>query len=264
MTQSDLPIDVKLMTAATHALAVVFAVLCLGALGTWAVRHPVWSVKAISVHGDVAHQNVVTFRAQLATQMKNSLSASFLTVDLQQVKRMFESVPWVRNAVVQREFPNRLRVTLQEHEAVAWWGASGSGQLVSRLGEVFEASPDDSDGLPELVGPPDQSAQVWALYQLLSTELARLELGLARLELTERGSWRAELDNGAHMELGRGSPDELLARTQRFTATLSQLTERYAGAVQSVDLRYPNGYALRMRGVTTVIEDSTDPTKTTR
>ena len=66
------------------------------------------------------------------------------------------------------------------------------------------------------------------------------------------------------MELGRGSPDELLARTQRFTATLSQLTERYAGAVQSVDLRYPNGYALRMRGVTTVIEDSTDPTKTTR
>jgi len=227
MTQPDLPIDVKLMTAATHALAVLFAMLCLVALGAWAVRHPVWSVKTITVHGDVAHQNAVTFRAQLATQMKSSLSASFLTVDLQQVKRLFESVPWVRHAVVQREFPNRLRVTLQEHEAVAWWGSSGSGQLVSRLGEVFDASPDDSDGLPELAGP-------------------------------------TELDNGARIELGRGSPDELVARTQRFTATLSQLTERYAGAVQSVDLRYPNGYALRMRGVTTVTEDTVTPTPKTR
>lgn len=264
MTQPDLPTDVKLMTSATHALVVVFAVLCLGALGTWLVRHPVWSVKAISVHGDVAHQNVVTFRAQLATQMKKQLSASFLTVDLQQVKHMVESLPWVQHAVVQREFPNRLRVTLQEHKAVAWWGAAGSGQLVSSVGDVFEASPDESDALPELVGPPQHSAQLWALYTLLSAELARLELGLARLELTERGSWRAELDNGARMELGRGNPEELLARTRRFTATLSQLTDRYAGAVQSVDLRYPNGYALRMRGVSTLGEDLQTPTQKTR
>ena len=56
-------------------------------------------------------------------------------VDLQQVRRLFESVPWVRQAVVQREFPNRLRVTLQEHQAVAWWGESGSGQLVNDAGE---------------------------------------------------------------------------------------------------------------------------------
>jgi cell division protein FtsQ len=264
MTQSDLPTDVKLMTAATHVLVAVLTLLCLGALATWAVRHPVWSVQAISVQGDVAHQNVVAVRAQLATQMKNQLSASFLTVDVQQVKRIFESLPWVRQAVVQREFPNRLRVTLQEHEALAWWGASGSGQLVNRLGEVFEASPDNSDGLPELAGPTDQATQVSALYQALSAELAHLELGLARLELTERGNWIAELDNGARMELGRGSPDELIARTQRFTATLSQLTERYAGAVQSVDLRYPNGYALRMQGVVTVSEDPMNPAESNR
>ena len=59
---------------------------------------------------------------------------------------MFEAVPWVREARVQREFPNRLRVTLEEHQAVAWWGQAGSGYLVNRLGEVFEASPDEGDG----------------------------------------------------------------------------------------------------------------------
>jgi cell division protein FtsQ len=264
MNRADLPLDIKLMAVLTRVMGLGLLVLLLVSVGRWAVNHPLWSVKGISVHGDVAYQNAVGFRAQLATQMKQNLSASFLTVDLQVVRRMFESVPWVRSAVVQREFPNRLRVTLQEHEAVAWWGAAGSGQLVNRDGEVFEASPDDSASLPELVGPPTQAAVVWATYQLLSTELSRLELGLARLEMTERGSWRAELDNGARIELGRGESAELLERTRRFTGTLSQLTDRYAGAVQSVDLRYPNGYALRMRGVSTVTEDTAETTKKPR
>jgi len=183
--------------------------------------------------------------------MKSRVSSNFLTVDLQQVRELFEQVPWVRSAVVQREFPNRLRVTLEEHEAVAWWDQSGSGRLVNRQGEVFEASPDDGDGLPELAGPDDQSAQVLAVYQLLRPELQRLDLDLERLELNDRGSWRARLDSGAVVELGRGTPDELQQRLHRFTATLHQLTQRYAGALQSVDLRYPNGYALRVRGVTT-------------
>lgn len=261
MDRADLPLDVKLMTLATRGLVVVFVVLCLGVIGTWIARHPIWNLRAISVHGEVSHQNAVGLRAQLAAQMRKQLSASFLTVDLQQVRALFQTVPWVREARVQREFPNRLRVTLEEHQAVAWWGQAGSGQLVSRLGEVFDASPDDGDGLPELAGPVEQAPQVWALYQVLSAELARLEMGLVRLELNERGNWRAELDNGARMELGRGTPEDLLERTRRFTATLGQLTQRYPGALQTVDLRYPNGYALRVQGVTTVTED--DPKKPT-
>lgn len=251
MSTTDLPLDVKLMALATQLMLGLLALLCVGALGTWLLRHPVWTVKAIEVQGDVQHQNEVTFRAHLATQMKSRVSSNFLTVDLQQVRELFEQVPWVRSAVVQREFPNRLRVTLQEHEAVAWWDQAGSGRLVNRQGEVFEASPDDGDNFPELAGPDGQSTRVLALYRLLQPELQRLDLNLERLELNERGSWRARLDSGAVVELGRGTEDELLQRLRRFTATLNQLTQRYAGALQSVDLRYPNGYALRVRGVTT-------------
>lgn len=255
MQHTDLPLDIRLMTVVTRGLVLVFVLLCLGAVGTWIARHPGWTLKGISVQGDLGHQNAVGLRAQLATPLRK-LEGSFLTLDLQQVRRMFEAVPWVRHARVQREFPNRLRVTLEEHEAVAWWGQSGSGQLVSRLGEVFEASPDEGDGLPELAGPPEQAPLVWTLYQSLSEEVARLDRTLVRLELNERGSWRAELDNGTRLELGRGSSDELLARTRRFTTTVGQLAQRYPGALQSVDLRYPNGYALRVQGVTTVTEDT--------
>jgi cell division protein FtsQ len=264
MAQTDLPLDVKLMTAVTNTLVMVFAVLCLAALGHWVLRHPVWQVRAIAVQGDVDHQNAVGLRAQLASSLKGRLSDGLLAMDLQPVRQMFEAVPWVRRALVQREFPNRLRVTLQEHRAVAWWGSSGSGFLVNNLGEVFEANPDEGEGLPELVGPVAQSGRVWALYQTLSKEFGRLELGLDRLELSQRGSWRAQLDSGAVIELGRGEPAELYERAHRFTATISQLTQRYPGAVESVDLRYPNGYALRMRGVTTVVENGGKPNPKTR
>lgn len=255
MTNAELPLDVRLMTTASHVLAVFMAVLCLGAVGTWLVRHPVWAVDGISVDGDVSHQNAVTLRAQLASQLRVALAPGFLTLDLQRVRQLFESAPWVRQAVVQREFPNRLRVTLMEHEVAAWWGQNGSGRLLSRLGEVFEATPDDGEGLPELDGPDEQAPMVWQVYQQLQAQFEPLGMGIVRLELDPRGSWRLVLDSGARIELGRGSVDELLTRAQRLTGTLTQMTQRYPGAVETVDLRYPNGYALRMRGVTTIEDD---------
>ncbi len=57
------------------------------------------------------------------------------------------------------------------------------------------------------------------------------------------------------LDLGGGTPEQVLQRTQRFVRTLSQITQQYqrtADALEYADLRYPDGYALRLRGVTTV------------
>jgi len=86
---TPLPLDVRLMTLVTHVLVGVFGLLCTGLLATWLVQHPVWSVQAITVQGDVAHQNAVSFRAQLAKQMKSRLTGSFVTVDLGEVREVF-------------------------------------------------------------------------------------------------------------------------------------------------------------------------------
>lgn len=256
MANPTMPMDVRLMTAASNALFSVFAVMCVLGFGTWIIRHPMWTVKAISVHGDLAHQTDVTLKAQLSSQLPAALSGSFLTIDLLKVKQLFESVPWVRRAVVQREFPNRLRVDLEEYRAVAWWGEEGSGQLLGDKGEVFDALPDEAGGMPELAGPTERSGDVWGLYQQLREELGAAGMKLMRLELNERGSWQARLENEAVLELGRGSDAEVMARVRIFTQTLPQMAHRYPGAVQSVDLRYPNGYALRVQGVTTLTDDS--------
>ena len=246
------PLDVKLMHMAA---SLMFVGLVVGALvgGVWSlVQLPAFALKGITVKGDVEHNNEVTLRANVVTKF----TGNFFTADLGRVRTAFESVPWVRLASVQREFPNRLRVTLQEHKPVAYWGDDGEQRMVNNYGEVFEANASDldDDKMPRLSGPDSQSQQVLAMYLALQPAFKELSLVLDSLVLTDRGSWRAKLAQGAVIELGRGSVDDVMARVQRVSHTLAQVTQklgRKVTAIESADLRYDNGYALRLRGVST-------------
>ena len=102
------PIDVKLMNVTALVLFLGALVLGLVALVQWTARQPLFAIRGISVVGDVVHNNDVTLRANLGGKIKGT----FFTVDLNATKAAFEAVPWVRKAVVRREFPNRLRVVL--------------------------------------------------------------------------------------------------------------------------------------------------------
>ena len=250
------PFDVRLMHITASALFAVFGAILMAALVTWAANRAAFSIGAITVTGDVAHTNAVTLRANVVPK----LGGSFLTLDLGRAKQAFEAVPWVRQAVVRREFPNRLKVVLQEHQAAAYWGNEGDSTLINNFGEVFEANVGEVEHemLPRLGGPPGQEAQVLAMYRVLQPQFEFMDLSLEQLELTGRGSWIARLDTAAVIELGRGTDAEVAARTARFLRTLTQVTSRYRrkpDAVESADLRHADGYALRLRGVSTVVTE---------
>lgn len=251
------PLDVKLMNLTSNLLLVAFVLLALGAAAGWAMAHPLFAIRGVTVMGDVNHNNALTLRANVAPQLKGT----FLTIDLAAARQAFEAMPWVRQAVVRREFPNRLKVILQEHQAVGYWGTESDSTLVNSHGEVFEANVDEveQDELPRLDGPQGQSAQALAMYRALQPLFERLDLSIEELDLTGRGSWRAKLDTGAQIELGRGTEEEVVARTQRFLGTMTQVTSRYGRTVtslESADLRHQEGYAIRLRGVSTVLPEA--------
>ncbi len=248
------PADVKLMNMTATALFLAFVVLGAVATVRWVVRLPVFDVKGITVTGDVTHTNAVTLRANVAPR----LSGTFFSMDLPLVRAAFEAVPWVRHAVVRRQFPNQLQVVLQEHQAVAYWGSDNALRLINNFGEVFEANVGEveQDALPSLNGPEGQGAEVLAMYRAVAPLFEHMEMPVDGLELSVGGSWRVLLDSGAAIELGRGGVVEISARVRRFLATLTQVTSRFgrhANAVESADLRHENGYAIRLRGVSTVV-----------
>ena len=259
------PLDVRLMN---WTASVLFVGLALGALvagAWWVLRYPGFAVSRIVVVGDLVHNNAVTLRANVAPH----LAGNFFTVDLRAARAAFEQVPWVRRAEVRREYPGSLRVDLQEHDAVAYWGPDGGSTMVNAQGEVFEANVDDveQEGLPRLLGPAGSSPQVLQMHGLLQPVFEPLGLEVEALALTGRGGWRVTLDSDAVVELGGGTADEVVQRTQRFARTLTQVAAQYgrkADALESADLRHTGGYALRLRGVSTVMPDAPGATATVR
>ena len=256
-TMAPLPTDVRLMNATTIALAAIAAILVAAMAVMWLARQPFFAIRSISVDGDVTRNSVSTIRANAAPK----LVGNFITMDLRSVRRAFESVPWVRLAVVRRVWPNRLRVQLEEHRPVAIWGsASGDEKLVNSFGEVFEANVGDveDDVLPTLAGPEGSSAHVLAMLGRVEAGLAPLGARVEALALSGRGSWQATLDTGAVVELGRGSDDDVLARAGRFVATVGQVTSRYHRPLEYADLRHSDGYAVRLKGVSTTTDATSD------
>ena len=249
------PFDVRLMNMTATLLLVACVALVASALFWWAARHSAFSIGAISVEGDLMHTNA----AELRSTVGPHLSGNFFTLDLSAARAAFESVPWVRRAVVSREFPDRLRVSLREQRVVAFWGDAAGSKMVNELGEVFEANVGDieQEDLPRLIGPATQSAHLLDMYRALDPVLQPIDQMVEEVELTARGGWRARLDSGAEIELGNGTIADVLERTERFVRTIASVVEvhgRDVEAIESADLRYPDGYALRLRGVTTGVE----------
>lgn len=250
-----MPADVRLMNLTAVVFAALGAVALVVVALAWVAKQPVFALRGIKVEGDVTHNSVLTIRANTAPR----LAGNFFTLDLGVARHAFEAVPWVRQAVVRRVWPNRLSVLLEEHRAVALWGNVASAdddpdRLVNSFGEVFEANLGDveDESLPTLRGPNGSSPAVLALFRRLQPMFAPLDAHVDALTLSARGSWHVELDTGAEIELGRGDADEVLARTQSFIATLPQVTGHFQRALQSADLRHRDGYAVRLKGVETL------------
>lgn len=254
------PFDVRLMNLTATLLFAACTVLAASALIWWAGRHSAFSIDGIAIEGDLVHTDATVLRSTVAPH----LSGNFFTVDLGATRAAFESVPWVRRAVVSREFPDRLRVSLREQRAAAFWNDAAGSKLVNELGEVFEANTGDveQDNLPRLVGPAVQSAHLLDMYRALDPLFEPLGQSVDEVELTARGGWRVQLDSGSEIELGDGTIADVVDRTERFVRTIANVVavhERDVDAIESADLRYPDGYALRLRGVTTGVEPAAAP-----
>ena len=253
------PLDVRLMNLTTSLLVTGFVLACVAAGLWWALRNPAFAIERITVGGDTTHNSAASLRSSVAPK----LSGNFFTLDLAAAQAAFQAVPWVRRAMVQREFPNQLHITLQEHVPVAHWG-DGDSELVNQQGEVFEVGDNDSEEgrIPRLQGPEGQASVVLNMLHQLNPLLAPLDARLTGLTLQARGNWVAQLDRGAVIELGHGTPQELAARLNQFVGTVKEVAARHQrtlDAVETADLRHVGGYALRMRGVTTVRPDAATP-----
>jgi cell division protein FtsQ len=173
----------------------------------------------------------------LEATVRSLLRGNFFAADIEAVRAGVESLPWVRRAAVRRVWPDRLEIAVEEHVALARWGEEA---LVNTFGERFAGRA--PAGLPHFVAPPGSEGQVAYYYLRFAEAVAPLGTSVERVVLTPRLAWQLRLANGVHLMLGRDG-EQAHARLRRFVAAYPSLDTR---GIRTVDLRYPNGFALRL------------------
>ncbi len=223
--------------------------LAIVALGYAAVlmlmRMPLLPLQAVSLQRAPAHVST----AQIEDAARRAVTGNFLTTDIKRAKVVFEQLPWVRSASVRRVWPGFIEVELEEHQAVARWGGADNtpSRMVNTHGELFDAEHDAS--LPLLVGPDEHAGTMLARFAEWTRTLSPLQRHIQKLAMTRREAWQLLLDDGSRIELGREDEKHpLTSRLKRYVTTQPAAQREGASRIFYADLRYPNGYAIRMNG----------------
>jgi len=243
--------DARALNALTNALLGLLALALLASGVWWVAQRPMFTLRTITVRGaqemELRHVSVSTVRNAALPRIKGN----FFTANLETVRQAFEAVPWVHKATVRREWPNQLIVTLEEHEPLGTWGEDG--KLLSVKGDVFTANlaeAEEDGALAEFSGPEGSEKDVVTRYRDLQDWFASTKLKPEGVQLSNRYAWKVRLDNGMTVELGREeSSTTLRERVERLVGIYPELVARLQDRIQNVDMRYPNGLALQVKGM---------------
>ncbi len=231
----------RLTNAAAGVLCALALALVVYAGGRVLLESPAFLLRTIVVEGGLERVE----RREIVDALQGRLRGTFFTVDLEAVRSVFESIPWVRRAELRRSWPDRLEVRIEEQVALARWGQGKKTQLVNMQGELFHGQGDDS--LPVLAGPAGTEGEVARRYFAFRDSLAPLGLEPRQVLLSSRMAWQLKLSNGLTVQLGRDSDrDRVEERLARFASAFPQTLAKARQRLDYVDLRYPNGFAFRV------------------
>lgn len=223
-------------------LLMLFAVVTLAYAGVVAAKQlPVFPLRQVVVLGKL---DQVT-RTQVEYAARTALNGNFFTVDLNAVRATFEKLPWVRRADVHRRWPDSIELTLEEQVASARWKqADGEYRLVNSYGEVFIAATEEK--LPVFAGPEGMASQMLTRHKEFVETLKPLGRRPVEMNLSQRQAWQVRLDDGLVIDLGREESKHPVAeRMDRFVASYREVREKLRLQPTLIDMRYPNGFALR-------------------
>jgi len=177
---------------------------------------------------------------------------NFFSVNLEALRQSLEQLPWVRHAEVRRQWPSRIEVNIEEHVPVAVWG-QGSGQMVNSFGEVFAANltVPPPGPMPVLIGPAGLAPEMLGYYQQAEDVLKPIGRLPRVLSVSPRLAVQVRLDDGMVIELGRQQTKApVRQRLERFVDNYPSVLTAARQRPSIVDMRYPNGFALRVNAPT--------------
>ena len=224
--------------------AMIIGVLLVGG-GMW-VGYTVYLPRAFPVRVVKIYSNDRVDRHALKVMLSPFLQKGFFSIPLSVVRDQLLQEPWVATVTVRRIWPDQLHIFFIKKVIIAQWNKES---FLSDTGTIYAVSPTTPANdprflqLPQFEGPEDQQTVMLDYFNQMNRLLTPLHVKIIHLVLSPYHDWKVKLDNGMTLVLGH---KDCLARMDRFVRVYPKIIHNGV-MIESVDLRYPHGLAVRWK-----------------
>jgi cell division protein FtsQ len=194
-------------------------------------------IKTVRVYG-INHVD----KHEVQTMIRPLVNRGFFTVNVDYIRDRMLEMPWVADIFVRRNWPDQVEITVVERKPIARWN---NASLVSQNGDLFSPKEETYPAnLPQFVGPEGQQAIMLQYFHEMNRALQPLHAKISYLEMTPFFTWKLKLDNGIMMQIEH---KDILTRLAHFVKVYPKIIGNRSKDVEYIDLRYPNGVAVRWK-----------------
>lgn len=212
--------------------------------GAWFVQrhHKEWCpIREVRIEGTFVYLE----RDEFARQIESVAQGGFFDVDLEGIKEAAAMLPWVDSIVIRRLWPDRLVIQVTEKRALARWQEDA---LISDRGELFypKEAAHFPAGLVVLKGASGSERKVYKALQQFEARAKTVPMRISEVGVDARGGWWVTWGDGIQLTLGK---ELVFERFERFVRSYSQIQAISQAPIESVDMRYRNGFAVAFQTV---------------
>lgn len=175
----------------------------------------------------------------LQNVVASNIEGGFFSLNSKKLRQAVLSMPWVEDVALRIIWPDLLEVDVIEQKPLASWNHD---ELINVAGDIFQPPKATfPDHLPSLDGSDENLEQLLTHFHAFNDALLPIHLSIQSLKVDTRQAWSAVLSNGIQVNMGRKDVDQ---RFSRFVRLYPRLVGGHTDQVSTVDLRYPNGFAI--------------------
>ena len=169
-------------------------------------------------------------------------SQGYLLIDLNQFKKKIEELNWVKNARIERKWPNQIKIFIEEEDIIGRWNEDS---IINSKGNLYFLKPQSlPNDLLELYGPEGQHSLVFSTYLSFNDEMVARGILIERIELDFKGSWSLIIRPDIAIRFGK---DDIEERFNRFLMIWDKSLLDNLTLIEYIDLRYTEGFSVKKR-----------------
>lgn len=177
----------------------------------------------------------------LASTLSSVGKVQFFSADLEQIHDEVTKLSWVESADVSRDWYRGVMVSITPRKAIANFG---SRQMIDASGQVFvpvDRTQLMNTHLVTLYGDEAEAVDIMTQMNHINTWFEPLGISVKELSLTPRQTWIIGFNSGLRVIVDGENTEQKLYGLPK---TLFWHYKDKLNQIQSVDLRYKNGFVI--------------------